>query len=105
MAVFLTTVAFKSGANQGLTAVALVNLNQFTTCIGGIFWSWTSLETSITAVSRVKDFCGKTPREGTEGVRVDKYTEVNRPSAGGIECRDLVASYGLVCFKITLYSY
>ncbi|KAK3196535.1 hypothetical protein K4F52_000417 [Lecanicillium sp. MT-2017a] len=94
MAVFLTTVAFKSGANQGLTAVALVNLNQFTTCIGGIFWSWTSLETSITAVSRVKDFCEKTPREGTEGVLVDKYTEDNWPSAGGIECRDLVASYG-----------
>lgn len=94
MAVTLTALALKGGLDPGLTAVALVNLTQFNDIIGGLMWGWTTMESAITAVSRVKEFCQDTPREDVGSVFVDKFTEDNWPSAGAINCQNLVASYG-----------
>ncbi|KAG6365911.1 hypothetical protein INS49_000087 [Diaporthe citri] len=53
---------------------------------------WTSLETSIGAVARIKNFSEETPDERLPGE--DQEPPRDWPARGGIEIRDLSAGYG-----------
>lgn len=65
-AVLLTTLAVTlrgSSTNARFVGVALVNMMRLSQSLAQLILSWTSLETSLGAVSRVKKFSETTPQE------------------------------------------
>lgn len=91
VATFLVTLSLKLRSSIGLTAVALVNLMSLSQMLRSVIIGWTLMETSITAVKRIKDFEEDTPREqeqATESLSKDW------PCVGKIECQQLSVSYG-----------
>ena len=91
LGVFLVWLALRFNTSSGFAGVALINLLSFNDLLTKVVQSWTSLETSIGAISRVKTFS-----EGTE--REDQSTETNLPpkdwpSKGEIEIKGVYASY------------
>jgi ATP-binding cassette subfamily C (CFTR/MRP) protein 1 len=56
-------VAIKDLTTSSDTGVALVNVTSTNTVLAMLIISWTSLETSIGAVSRVRSFAQDTPSE------------------------------------------
>ncbi|KND91185.1 Multidrug resistance-associated protein 1 [Tolypocladium ophioglossoides CBS 100239] len=96
VAVTLGALALKLRSTIGFTAVALVNLMSFGQMLRSVVVGWTLMETSISAVCRVKEFEEQTPREEDEAAGTAKPVDSNRPHLGRIECRNLEASYGQV---------
>ncbi|CAI0643527.1 unnamed protein product [Colletotrichum noveboracense] len=88
----LVTLSLKLRSGLGLTAVALVNLMSLSQMLRSVVIGWTLMETSITAVSRIREFEQTTPRENdvkSEGAIV------HGPGSGKIEYKNLTVSYGL----------
>lgn len=52
-----------SNVSAGFTGIALVNMMDFSQLLASLVEFWTSLETSLAAVSRVKTFSENTPVE------------------------------------------
>jgi ATP-binding cassette, subfamily C (CFTR/MRP), member 1 len=77
----------------GLTAVSLVQLITFAETIKMLIQWWTSLETSIGAVARIKRFSEETPDENLPGE--NKPPLANWPLNGEVLVKDATASYGL----------
>ncbi|MCJ1475167.1 hypothetical protein MMC13_003827 [Lambiella insularis] len=78
--------------NPGFTGVALVNLISLNMMLKQIIMKWTTVEISIGAVSRVKSFSEVTGDE-------DQPSETDTPPScwpysGGLEMRNVSASYG-----------
>lgn len=103
LAVFIVTLAVKltSVSSTGFTGVALINLITFTDSIKDGILSWTNLETSIGAVSRIKAFEASTLSE-----KLPREVEVppeNWPKTGEVKIQNLSASYKsvhpLLCYK------
>lgn len=91
VATFFVTFSLKLRSSVGLTAVALVNLISLSQMLRSVIIGWTLMETSITAVKRIKDFEEDVPREreqGTESLPKDW------PCLGKIEYQQLSVSYG-----------
>ncbi|KAF0323555.1 ABC multidrug transporter [Colletotrichum asianum] len=89
---FLVAFSLKLRSSLGLTAVALVNLMSLSQMLRSVVIGWTLMETSITAVARIKEFEQTTPRENDgkpEGAIV------HGPVSGKIEYKNLTVSYGL----------
>ncbi|KAK2740272.1 ABC multidrug transporter [Colletotrichum kahawae] len=87
----LVTLSLKLRSSLGLTAVALVNLMSLSQMLRSVVIGWTLMETSITAVSRIKEFEQTTPRENdlnSEGAIT------HGPVSGKIEYKNLTVSYG-----------
>ncbi|KAF4925460.1 ABC transporter atnG [Colletotrichum viniferum] len=88
----LVTLSLKLQSSLGLTAVALVNLMSLSQMLRSVVIGWTLMETSITAVARIREFEQTTPRENdgkSEGAIV------HGPVSGKIEYKNLTVSYGL----------
>ncbi|EQB44717.1 hypothetical protein CGLO_16496 [Colletotrichum gloeosporioides Cg-14] len=88
----LVTLSLKLRSSFGLTAVALVNLMSLSQMLRSVVIGWTLMETSITAVARIKDFEQTTPRENdlnSEGAMI------HGAISGKIEYKNLTVSYGL----------
>ncbi|KAF4899270.1 ABC transporter atnG [Colletotrichum fructicola] len=88
----LVTLSLKLRSSLGLTAVALVNLMSLSQMLRSVVIGWTLMETSITAVARIKEFEQTTPRENdsnSDGVII------REPDSGRIEYKNLTVSYGL----------
>ncbi|EXJ85589.1 hypothetical protein A1O1_05954 [Capronia coronata CBS 617.96] len=74
IAIVVITIATKTKGDidPGLIGVALVNIINFSVSIKALLENWTTLETSIGAVSRIRSFAKDTPSE-------HKTTEKNNP--------------------------
>lgn len=85
-------VRLRGSVSVGLTAVSLIQLITLAENLKILIQFWTSLETSIGAVARIKNFSEETPDERLPGE--DQQPPRDWPSRGGIEMRDLSAGYG-----------
>ncbi|KAI8248738.1 ABC transporter atnG, partial [Colletotrichum sp. SAR 10_98] len=98
-------VRLRDTVSVGLTGVSLVQLISFTETLKMLIQFWTSLETSIGAVARIKNFADDTPDEieddllkrqllCSEGRQEVSATLLpGWPDKGCIELRDISASY------------
>lgn len=85
-------VRLRDSVSVGLTAVSLIQLITLAENLKSLIQFWTSLETSIGAVARIKNFSEETPDERLPGEVQTPPTDW--PARGGIEIRSLSASYG-----------
>ena len=85
-------VRLRASVSVGLTGVSLVQLISFTETVKILIQFWTSLETSIGAVARIKQFGEETGDENLPGEGA--VLPVAWPDAGRIDIRGLSASYG-----------
>lgn len=93
IAVILVTISVKTKGttSAGLIGVALFNVVGFSTNLKALISSWTILETSIGAVSRVRSFASKTESENRP-LETQMVPE-DWPKAGSIEIQDVSVSY------------
>ncbi|KAJ5715595.1 ABC transporter integral membrane type 1 [Penicillium malachiteum] len=84
-------VATRGKLSAGFIGVALVNIVTLTENLQGLIMQWTTLETSIGAVSRVRHFQRTIETEHTEWERMSPAPEW--PEQGAIIFNDVVASY------------
>ncbi|KAJ6023717.1 ABC transporter integral membrane type 1 [Penicillium herquei] len=84
-------VATRGKLSAGFIGVALVNIVTLTENLQGLIMQWTTLETSIGAVSRVRHFQRTVETEHTEWERMSPAPEW--PEQGAIIFNDVVASY------------
>jgi ATP-binding cassette subfamily C (CFTR/MRP) protein 1 len=84
-------IKFRSSADAGFVGVALINITSLSTIMSQVIINWTTIETSLGAVSRIKSFVGSTPSENlhqeSQGVPLDW------PSDGNITVSNISASY------------
>ncbi|TDZ40639.1 ABC transporter atnG [Colletotrichum spinosum] len=95
-------VHFRATVSIGLTGVSLVQLISFTESLKLLIQFWTSLETSIGAVARIKNFAAETVDEVDDDNLARQLLPEPQPSAvltqgwphqGAIEFRNVSASY------------
>lgn len=85
-------VRLRGSVSVGLTGVSLVQLISFAETLKLLIQFWTSLETSIGAVARIKNFREETPDERLPG---ENHTPTpDWPASGAIDIRGVSASYG-----------
>jgi len=85
-------VALRGSVSVGLTGVALVQLITLAESVKLLIQFWTSLETSIGAVARIKTFADETPDENLPGET--REPPPGWPAHGRIDLRGVSASYG-----------
>lgn len=93
LAFVVVTLATHTHSNTGFTGASLVALMSFGQSLSLIIIFYTSLETSIGAVSRLKTFNETVKPEGLEGEDVIPPREW--PFKGGIHIKSVSASYGI----------
>lgn len=81
------------GVSAGLTGVSLVQLITFAETVRMLIMWWTSLETSVGAVARIKRFGEDAGDENRAGEEEPLPVPVEWPARGQIEIRELSASY------------
>ncbi|KAK6510125.1 hypothetical protein TWF481_004839 [Arthrobotrys musiformis] len=86
------TVATRETVSIGFTGVALTQIMGFTEYMKMFMLFWTQLETSLGAISRIRDFSQDTPNEGTPEEE-SGVVPVGWPVEGKIEIKDLTAGY------------
>lgn len=87
-------VGLRDSVSAGSVGVSLVNLISFTSYIRMIVVLWASTETSLGAITRIKNFTEDTEVEDLtieNGVLLEDW-----PREGGIHFKSVSASYGLV---------
>jgi ATP-binding cassette, subfamily C (CFTR/MRP), member 1 len=85
-------VKLRDSVSVGLTGVSLVQLISFTETLKILIQFWTSLETSIGAVARIKQFSEETGEENLPGE--SQLPPMHWPTAGHIDVKNISASYG-----------
>ncbi|KAJ4270222.1 hypothetical protein NW762_001898 [Fusarium torreyae] len=85
-------VRFRGEVDVGLTGVSLVQLISLSETVNMLIQFWTSIETSIGAVARIKQFAEKAGEENLPGERQDPPSQW--PDKGAVHISDLTASYG-----------
>jgi ATP-binding cassette subfamily C (CFTR/MRP) protein 1 len=91
LAVILITLATQLHASSGFTSAALISLMTLSDMLASIVRNWTQLETSISAVSRLKSFSATVKNEN-----FDDETETppeEWPQFGKIKINNVSASY------------
>lgn len=86
-------VKLRNSVDSGFVGLAILNVISFSQSLAWIIRQWTALETSIGAISRLKSFTTTTPSENLAGE--DQAVPDSWPENGGIEFRNLSASYEL----------
>ncbi|CAK7233982.1 hypothetical protein SBRCBS47491_008794 [Sporothrix bragantina] len=86
------SVALREKINPGLLGVALTSVMSLGQTLSQLIQSWTMLETSLGAVTRINNFAADTPREPDGPTR--QPPPPNWPSGGAISIRGLGAKYG-----------
>ncbi|KAH6659682.1 P-loop containing nucleoside triphosphate hydrolase protein [Truncatella angustata] len=84
-------VKLRDSVSVGLTGVSLVQLITFAETVRMLILWWTSLETSIGAVARIKQFSESTPDENLPGEI--SVVPQEWPAHGSIEINSISASY------------
>lgn len=85
-------VKFRESVSAGLTGVSLIQLITLAETVKLLIQFWTSLETSLGAVARIKSFSEETPSEMQPGE--DQQPPEQWPAYGIIEILGVSASYG-----------
>ncbi|KAI8957592.1 P-loop containing nucleoside triphosphate hydrolase protein [Daldinia sp. FL1419] len=91
MAFILVTLAVQLRSNGAFTGAALVALISFGSNLSFMVRTYTALETSIGAISRLKSFSERVRSESLEGE--DIIPPLNWPVRGGIHIKGVSASY------------
>ncbi|KAF2673292.1 ABC transporter [Microthyrium microscopicum] len=91
LAVLVVTLATQLRVSAGFTGVALVSLMQFGLMLAAIIRSWTMLEISIGAVSRLESFTKTIKSEHLDGETQEPPE--NWPQTGSVEIRNVSAAY------------
>ncbi|CAK7207847.1 hypothetical protein SEUCBS139899_010662 [Sporothrix eucalyptigena] len=86
------SVALREKVNPGLLGVALTSVMTLGQTLSQLIQSWTMLETSLGAVTRINNFAADTPREPDGPTR--QPPPPNWPNGGAISIRGLGAKYG-----------
>lgn len=89
-----TVLIWKDRFSPGSVGVSLVTVIGFSEVLVRLVQTWTTLEPSIGAVSRVKRFAEETETEERE--EKGAYVPATWPQAGAIEFAGWTTSYGLV---------
>lgn len=92
LATLLTGLAFAlrgSNISAGFAGIALVNMMNLSSTMAMLIVSWTSLETSLGAVARIKSFSDDTPQE----VKQVDTVPAQWPSQGAIQFENWTAGY------------
>ncbi|KAL7796652.1 P-loop containing nucleoside triphosphate hydrolase protein [Trichoderma ceciliae] len=84
-------VKLRGSVSVGLTGVSLVQLISMSETLNMLIQFWTSIETSIGAVARIKQFSEETASESLPGE--DQEPPSNWPDRGHVAIQDLEASY------------
>ncbi|KAI9743572.1 MAG: hypothetical protein M1818_002887 [Claussenomyces sp. TS43310] len=84
-------VRLRAPFSPGLTGVSLTNIISLTEYLTNLIIVWTTFETSIGAISRIKSFSATTPLEHQVGE--DHTPPENWPSEGKIEFCGITAKY------------
>ncbi|CAG8951025.1 hypothetical protein HYFRA_00006422 [Hymenoscyphus fraxineus] len=92
MSVILTTLTIQLRSNSGFTGTSLTTLMQFGKNLSGSFIFYTILETSISAISRLRGFSQNVTPEHREEIEDIKPSE-DWPRNGGIQLKNISASY------------
>ena len=85
------TVGLKGKISPGLLGIALVQIMDIGQILSQLITSWTMLETSLGAISRVKGFEAETPCEDLPGE--NQTLPEHWPKAGSVEFKGISASY------------
>ncbi|KAF4959656.1 hypothetical protein FGADI_1579 [Fusarium gaditjirri] len=85
-------VRLRGEVDVGLTGVSLVQLISLSETVNMLIQFWTSIETSIGAVARIKQFAEETGEENLPGETHEP--PVQWPGKGAIRINNLTASYG-----------
>ncbi|KAJ4864914.1 ABC transporter domain-containing protein [Trichoderma breve] len=85
------SVKLRGSVSVGLTGVSLVQLITMSETLNMLIQFWTSIETSIGAVARIKQFAEETPNESLPGE--DQEVPVDWPNKGHVVIQALEASY------------
>lgn len=85
------SVKLRGSVPVGLTGVSLVQLISLSETLNMLIQFWTSIETSIGAVARIKQFAEETPDESRPAE--DREVPAHWLNRGHIVIRDLEASY------------
>lgn len=91
LAIMVTVMAIKLRGNSGLAGASLVTLMTFGKNMAAIVRSYTEVETSIGAVSRLKSFNTVTPQERNTGQEFEP--EQSWPRRGEVDMIDVSATY------------
>ncbi|KAK0715060.1 P-loop containing nucleoside triphosphate hydrolase protein [Lasiosphaeris hirsuta] len=93
MAVALVAFAllFHGASSGGAVGLSMLNLIGFSQSLAGLVLVWTQLETSLGAISRVRDFVQDTPKEDLEGET--QMVPDGWPTKGEIKFQNVAASY------------
>ncbi|KAH6718942.1 putative ATP-binding cassette transporter [Leptodontidium sp. MPI-SDFR-AT-0119] len=84
-------VKLRSEISAGFVGLALLNVMSFNENLANIIKTWTNLETSLGAISRLISFSGHTTSENLPGE--DQPLPDNWPMHGSIEIKNVSASY------------
>ncbi|KAI1419772.1 P-loop containing nucleoside triphosphate hydrolase protein [Xylaria sp. FL1777] len=84
-------VALRSKINPGFLGIALVQLTSLSHALTSLVQYWTLLETSLGAISRIKDFSETTPSEAT--AEESSEPPPNWPHHGALTFDSVSASY------------
>lgn len=87
-------VGLRSRINPGFLGLALVSMMDLSHSLTNLVQFWTSLETSLGAIARIKDFSENTPVEETLNEHLN--LDANWPSRGDLSFESVSASYGYV---------
>jgi ATP-binding cassette, subfamily C (CFTR/MRP), member 1 len=89
----IIVVKLRFTVNPGFVALALVNVNGFNLSLTELIKSWTRVETSMGAVTRVRSFAKETASENFVSERADALDDQLWPRKGVIELKNLCAYY------------
>jgi ATP-binding cassette subfamily C (CFTR/MRP) protein 1 len=91
VAIVIVTVAVSLGSRSSSIGVALVQVISFNGILRQSIVSWTQMETSIAAVSRIKEFSETT--ESEHGGQDQQEPPRGWPSRGKVEFKEASAAY------------
>lgn len=86
-------VKFRHSADPGFVGVALISIMSFSMTLAVVVQTWTSIETSLGAVSRIRSFVNKTRSEHLP--EESQLIAPEWPTAGGINVSNVSAAYSL----------
>lgn len=93
-AVLLVLLSVITGASTpGNMAIAMYSILGFSESLANLLSSWTSLETSLGAIARLKEFTETTPQESNPSPNSLVEIPASWPTRGHIEWRNVEASY------------
>lgn len=88
------SVALRDRIAVGLLGVALTSTMSFSVNLTGLIHIWVELETSLSAITRIRAFVAETPQEPPAGREQQPPPPPAWPSRGAITVAGLTAAYG-----------